>query len=211
MTARTIAPNSDVYHGARTGPTMGLITLIAKDQIARNIDPDEALRYFSWTLFALIAVVYTVFVFWVELAKDGPFILSPRNTRTMLQVFFAHALFLMILLCCYQICVYVVPTLPFWMTDTFRLRHSSRASIIDICSLSARLPWLTLSASGCTRSERRRRFEQLADNTRWQLLSDKQANLPATRPCTVKDLNAPSFDSDVPAPHPSPVPTLHPL
>jgi hypothetical protein len=111
---------------------MGLIILVATDQIARNIDPNEALRYFSWTLFAVIAVVYTAFVFWVELAKDGPLILSTRNARTRLQVFFGHALFLTILLCCDRICVYVVPTLPFWMTDTFRLRHSNRASIIDI-------------------------------------------------------------------------------
>ena len=49
-----------------------------------------------------------------------------------LQVFLAHALFLTILLCCYQICTYIVPTLPFWMTDTYRLRGSNRASIVDI-------------------------------------------------------------------------------
>ena len=117
-------------------PTMALIILLA-DQISRNIDPDEVLRYFSWPLFAVITVVYTAFVSWVELAKDGPFILSSRNARTRRQVFFAHALFLTILLCCYRICVYVVPNLPFWMTDTFRLRHSSRASIIDIFLFAA--------------------------------------------------------------------------
>jgi hypothetical protein len=116
---------------------MGLIILIANNKIARNIDPDEVLRYFSWTLFAVIGVVYTAFVFWVELAKDGPFILSPQNARTKLQVFIAHALFLTILLCCYRICVYVVPTLPFWMTDTFRLKRSNRSSIIDIFLLVA--------------------------------------------------------------------------
>ena len=44
-------------------PTMGLIISIANDQIARNIDPDETLRYFSWTLFAVIAVVYTALFF----------------------------------------------------------------------------------------------------------------------------------------------------
>ncbi len=117
-------------------PTVGLIILLA-DQIARNIDPDEVLRYFSWPLFAVIAMVYTAFVFWAELAKDGPFILSSRNARTRPQVFFAHALFLAILLCCYRICVFVVPTLPFWMTDTFRLRHSNRASTIDVLLLAA--------------------------------------------------------------------------
>jgi hypothetical protein len=117
-------------------PTMALIILLA-DQIARNIDPDEVLRYFSWPLFAVITLVYTAFVFWAELAKNGPFILSLRNARTRQQVFLAHALFLAILLSCYRISVYVVPNLPFWMTDTFRLRHSSRASIIDILLFAA--------------------------------------------------------------------------
>ena len=117
-------------------PTMALIILLG-DQTARNIDPDEVLRYFSWPLFAVITLVYTAFVFWVELAKDGPFILSLRNVRTRQQVFLSHALFLTILLCCYRVCVYVVPSLPFWMTDTFRLRHSSRASIIDILLFAA--------------------------------------------------------------------------
>ncbi len=46
-------------------PTVGLIILLA-DQIARNIDPDEVLRYFSWPLFAVIAMVYTAFVFWLN-------------------------------------------------------------------------------------------------------------------------------------------------
>ena len=28
-------------------PTIALITLIANDRVSRNIDPDDALRYFS--------------------------------------------------------------------------------------------------------------------------------------------------------------------
>ena len=97
----------------------------------RNIDPQEALRYFSWGRFIIIAVIYTGFVFWLELAKDGPFILSQRNARSRLQVFLAHALFLTILICIYRICTYTIPTLPFWVTDTFQLRRS-RASFIDL-------------------------------------------------------------------------------
>ena len=105
-------------------PTMALIILLA-DQIARNIDPDEVLRYFSWPLFAVITLVYTAFVFWAELAKNGPFILSLRNARTRQQVFLAHALFLAILLSCYRISVYVVPNLPFWMRTRFCCRRTS--------------------------------------------------------------------------------------
>jgi hypothetical protein len=96
-----------------------------------NIDPDEVLRYFSWTVYAIVAVVYTAFVFWRELAKDGPFIFSRNNARSKLQVLLAHAMFLTILLFGYLICTEVVPVLPFWMTDTVRLRHSGRASLAD--------------------------------------------------------------------------------
>ncbi len=120
-------------------PTIGLIILMANDRVTRNIDPDEALRYFSWSMVAVIAVVYTVFVFWLELAKDGPFILSRKNARSRLQVFLAHALFLTILICAYRICTYMVPIFPFWMTDTFRLRHSNRASFVDILLFLAAL------------------------------------------------------------------------
>jgi hypothetical protein len=61
-----------------------------------NIDPDEVLRYFSWSRFAILAVIYSAAVFWIELAKDGPFIFSNRNTRSEAQVLLAHAIFLMV-------------------------------------------------------------------------------------------------------------------
>ena len=99
-----------------------------------NIDPDEVLRYFSWARFAILAVVYSVVVFWIELAKDGPFILSSKNSRSKAQVWLAHLIFLTILLCGYRICNEVVPALPSWMTDTFHLRWGTRASFADIIS-----------------------------------------------------------------------------
>lgn len=113
---------------------VGVFALLVTPYISRNIDPDEALRYFSWTRFAVVAVIYTAFVFWQELAKDGPFICSLKNARSKPQVLQAHAAFLMILLCGYRICTGIVPALPFWMTDTFRLRRSARASLADILS-----------------------------------------------------------------------------
>jgi hypothetical protein len=107
---------------ATTMSTAGLIILIGNSQIARNIDPDEALRYFSLARYIIIAVVYSVCVFWTELAKNGPFIFSSRNARTKAQVLQAHAMYLVILFCCYRLSTYLVPRLPFWMTDTFRIR-----------------------------------------------------------------------------------------
>lgn len=117
-----------------TLPAAGLFTLIGTSHIGRNIDPDEALRYFSWTQYGIVAVVYTAFVFWLELAKDGPFIFSRNNARSKLQVLQAHAIFLTILLCGYRICTEIVPALPFWMSDTFPLPRSNRASFADIIS-----------------------------------------------------------------------------
>ena len=113
-------------------PATGLFTLIVTSHSGRNIDPDEVLRYFSWTGYTIVAVVYTAFVFWLELAEDGPFIFSRNNVRSKLQVLQAHAIFMAILLCGYCICTEIVPALPFWMTDTFRLRYSARASFADI-------------------------------------------------------------------------------
>lgn len=116
-----------------------LICLMANNRVTRNIDPDEALRYFSWSRFAVIAVVYTAVVFWLELAKDGPFIFSPKNDRSIAKGFLAHALYLTILICGYRICTYMVPMMPFWMTDTFRTKGSGRASFVDILLLLAAL------------------------------------------------------------------------
>ena len=110
----------------------GLIILIATSRITRNIDPDEALQYFSWARYAVIAGVYTAFVFWLELSKDGPLIFSRDNARSKPQVLQAHALSLTILLCCYRICAVIVSGLPFWMTDTIRLLRGNRTSFADI-------------------------------------------------------------------------------
>jgi hypothetical protein len=115
------------------------LILMVTSRIGRNIDPDEVLRYFSWTRYAVIAVVYTAFVFWLELAKDGPFILSDKNARSKSQVIQAHAIFLTVLLGGYVICTDIVPKLPFWMTDTFRVGRSTRASVADIVVCAAAL------------------------------------------------------------------------
>jgi hypothetical protein len=122
----------------------------------RNIDPQEALRYFSWVRFIIIAVIYTAFVFWLELAKDGPFIFSSRNARSRSYVFRAHAMFLTILFCCFRISIFIVPSLPFWMTDTFVTGHGNRGSIADI--------FLCLAAFGMAYFERKWLYRKLESN-----------------------------------------------
>jgi NADH:ubiquinone oxidoreductase subunit 2 (subunit N) len=120
-------------------PTAGLLILLADPRITRNIDPGQTLRYFSWGRFAIIALVYTAFVFWIELAKDGPFIFSRDNLRSRPQVLLAHAMFLTILLCCYRLSTFIVPMLPFWMTDTYRVSRSTRSSFAEIVPCLAAL------------------------------------------------------------------------
>jgi hypothetical protein len=83
--------HSNLLFTERRKTVSTLICLIANNRVTRNIDPDEALRYFSWSRFAVIAVAYTAVVFWLELAKDGPFILSPKNDRSIAKVLLAHA------------------------------------------------------------------------------------------------------------------------
>jgi hypothetical protein len=46
-----------------------------------------------------------------------------------------NCLYLTILICGYRICTYMVPMMPFWMTDTFRLKRSGRVSFVDILLL----------------------------------------------------------------------------
>ena len=81
--------------------------------------------------YALLAAVYSTFVFTGEASKDGPLIFSKRNARSIFQVLLMHGAYLVSLLCILQIASGVVPRLPFWMTDTFAVR-GSRVSFADI-------------------------------------------------------------------------------
>jgi hypothetical protein len=59
----------------------------------------------------------------------------------------AHAMFVTILLCCYRLSTFLVPMLPFWMTDTYRVSRSTRSSFAEIV--------LCLAALGMAYFERR--------------------------------------------------------
>lgn len=96
-----------------------------------NIDPREDLRYFSWVYFALFSLAYSAFVFSSELSKDGPLIFSKRNARTTSEVLASHCAFLIILFCSMRVFTFVVPDLPYWMTDTFNAGKGARLSIAD--------------------------------------------------------------------------------
>jgi hypothetical protein len=104
--------------------------------IARNIDPQEVLRYFNWLAFAIFALVYSALVFTGELSKDGPLIFSKRNARPFLQILILHCAFIVILLLFVRISNQVVPILPYWMTDTFNVRRGARASLADLVFLA---------------------------------------------------------------------------
>ena len=105
-----------------------LITLIASSDFPRNIDPAQPLRYFSWLRFSIIAAIYTAVVFWLA---DKPFPFSGRGAPWRRQVLLVHAMFLAALFCSFQFCTYIVPSLPFWMTDTTIGRRGTSASIIE--------------------------------------------------------------------------------
>lgn len=104
-------------------------------QMPQNIDPQEVLRYFSWIWFLFVSLIYSAFVFSGELSKDGPLIFSRRNARSTLDVITSHVVFLVILLCLMQIFCFLVPSLPYWMTDTFRAGRA-RYSVADIAFIA---------------------------------------------------------------------------
>ena len=105
-----------------------LITSITCSVVPRNIDPTQPLRYFSWLRFSIVAAIYTAVVFWLA---DKPFPFAGRGAAWRRQVLLVHAMFLAVLLFCFQFCPYIVPILPFWMTDTTIGRRGTKSSFIE--------------------------------------------------------------------------------
>jgi len=108
----------------------GSIDTIAAEMGARNIDPREILRYFSWATYVLVAAVYSCLLFSAAPFKAGPRVFSKENTRSTVEILAIHAAFLLILLGCMAIAPFIVRILPYWMTDTFDVR--GHPSIFDI-------------------------------------------------------------------------------
>ena len=110
----------------------GLIRAIPGVVGLRVIDPLEQLQYFSWVGYVVVAVVYTALVFHGELSKDdGPLIFSKQNARPLPVILMIHVAFLAIILEILRIAPFILPSLPDWTTDTFRVRGTS-ISIIDV-------------------------------------------------------------------------------
>jgi hypothetical protein len=108
----------------------GSIATIAAGMDARNIDPREILRYFSWVTYCFVAALYSCLVFSAAPFKAGPRVLSKENMRSIPEVLGIHAAFLIIVLACMATAPLIVRLLPFWMTDTFDVR--GHPSIFDI-------------------------------------------------------------------------------
>jgi hypothetical protein len=88
----------------------------------------DPLQFFSWWVYGGVAVAYTALVFNGELSKAGPLIFSRRNARSRLEIVIVHLACLSILLALMRIALYIYPTLPNWMTDTFNGRGSAHSA-----------------------------------------------------------------------------------
>jgi len=104
---------------------------LIKATVPQNLDPREELRYFSWIAFVIVSLVYSAFVFRGELSKDGPLFFSRKNARSTRDVLASHSAFLVFLFCFMRVFNFIVPSLPYWMTDTFNAGKGNRLSIAD--------------------------------------------------------------------------------
>jgi hypothetical protein len=83
----------------------------------QNFDP---MQYFSWKIFLAIAIFYTGLEFAGELLRNDIF--SERNARPLSAIFGIHLGFLVFLLGLMLASVYISTALPYWATETFRVR-----------------------------------------------------------------------------------------
>jgi O-antigen/teichoic acid export membrane protein len=113
---------------------MGLIATI---MLARAIDSDEVLQYFTWWAYVLAALAYTGLVFKNELTRRGPSVFSDENENTTFRIVVVHVCYLAILICLIRIASFVISYLPAWATGTFNIGRRSRmpASLADLCLL----------------------------------------------------------------------------
>ncbi len=97
----------------------------------------DPLRYFSVWVYVGVAIAYTALAFHGEFSKqDGPLIFSRTNSRTKTSIAIIHLAFLAVLFALMRCCIFVYPSLPNWMVNTFALRGSD-VSILDILYILA--------------------------------------------------------------------------
>jgi hypothetical protein len=115
---------------------LGTATVLIASPIPRNIDPAEGLRYFSWWGFAIGAAVYSACIFSRRLAGRGFLDFSRRPPRPASRIAAVHFACLAFLLGVLRAASYLVPLLPYWMTDTFRAGRGASLSIADLAFLA---------------------------------------------------------------------------
>lgn len=94
----------------------------------------DPLQYFSWWIYAAVGVWYTGLEFGGELLRNDIF--SKRNAKPLSTIFTIHLAFLTILLGLTRLAVFIYPSLPDWLTNTFHVRGAA-VSILDILFIIA--------------------------------------------------------------------------
>jgi hypothetical protein len=97
-----------------------------------NIDPREVLQYFSWWAYLVVALIYSAFVFRDEVSKEDRQVFDKQNLVYLPNVLLVHVAFIATLFALLRIIPYILPALPYWMTNVFKPGRSLSASIADI-------------------------------------------------------------------------------
>jgi len=91
---------------------------------------------FGWPNYLVFGSVFTALLFNDDLFKDGVRIFSKQNARSSSAIIQIHLAFLTILLGFMKLAPWIKPSLPDWLTDTFRAR-GLEVSIFDILFIFA--------------------------------------------------------------------------
>ena len=91
---------------------------------------------FEWPNYLVFGAVFTALLFSDELFEDGIRIFSKQNARSSSAIIQIHLAFLAILLGFMKLSPCIKPSLPNWLTDTFRAR-GLEVSIFDILFIFA--------------------------------------------------------------------------
>jgi hypothetical protein len=93
---------------------------------------------FEWQNYLPLGAVFTALLFKDDLFGDGVRIFSKQNARSSAAIIQIHLTFLALLLGFMKLAPRIEPSLPNWLTDTFRAR-GSEYSIFDILFICAML------------------------------------------------------------------------
>lgn len=95
-------------------------------------DPGEVLLHIAWWGYLLAALLYSLAVFSIDRSSKAS---SKPCSKSFLEMFVTHAIFLTILLCALRAMSFVAPSLPLWLTDGLIGRSTSKLSIFDFVFL----------------------------------------------------------------------------